>query len=365
MRRLIGIAPDVQLVGKATLAAGCAWWLSQFMPGHNLPYFAALAALLGVYPTVLSSLREGGRYAFGFLLGLLLGVPVAILLGPSVWGLLVVVPLSLLIAAWPQLDGHGMQVPFASLFVLLAVGNEPVARALPLLADVVLGVAVGLTVNAALPPALRQNETGRAFRRLGRLTAELLHDTAAEVRASDLFEPAHRARRALAVHNGAMEVADARAKAAESLRFNARARLARHENPLPANPVLEALYAAAEQARVITREVRRCGAGSDPTMLGPGFRARFTDLLDLLAESVAECGRSMRAPTAERLGEAQARFRELRAEALDSARSEELEHAPYRRLAEAQLCALVLQLLLDLVPEEAGEMAPERLGISY
>ncbi|MEU6083545.1 FUSC family protein [Streptomyces sp. NPDC047108] len=359
------MSPDVQLVAKATLAAGGAWWLSQFMPGHNLPYFAALAALLGVYPTVLSSLREGGRYAFGFLLGLLLGVPVAILLGPTVWGLLVVVPISLLIAAWPQLDGHGMQVPFASLFVLLAVGSEPVARALPLLGDVVLGVALGLTVNAALPPALRQRETGNAFRRLGRLTADLLHDTAAEIRASDLFDPAHRARRALAVHSGAMDVAEARTKAAESLRFNARARLARHEGPLPANPVLEALYAAAEQARVITREARRSGAGSDPTMLSPGFRARFAELLDLLAELVDECGRSMRPVPTERLEEAQTRFRELRAEAVDSARAEEYERVPYRRLAEAQLCALALQLLLDLAPDGAGEMAPERLGVSY
>ncbi|MGP4003829.1 FUSC family protein [Streptomyces sp. 8N706] len=367
LRRILtrprGSAPDLQLLAKAMAAAGGAWWLAHLIPGHEQPYFAPLAALLGVYPTVLSSLREAGRYAIGFLLGVVLGVPVSAVFGPGLWGILVVVPAALLLGAWPKLSGQSLQVPFTALFVLLAGGSAPMAYAVPKLGDVAIGAAVGIAVNAVLPPPLRRAEAGEAAYRLGLRTAELLRDTAAEIRQGELYGSAHRTARLLAVHRTTLDVADAQLTAVESHRFNARSRLTRQYAPLPAHTTLDALYAVGEQARVLTREARRGGAGSDPALLSAEFREQFCSLLELFAELVAESGRSGTGPSEERLEEARSCYRAVRATALDAEGRDGAE-APYRRLAETQLCALALQLLFDLVPEPTHTMTPEGVGLT-
>ncbi|MGP3926301.1 FUSC family protein [Streptomyces sp. 8N616] len=346
------LVPEAELIAKATVGAACAWWLARLLPGHDQPYFAALAALLGVYPTVLRSLRQAIRFACGFLLGVLVSVPVSLLLGPTGWSILVVVPAALLIAAWPRLDEQGIQVPFTAVFVLLAGGSEPVAYAVPRLADVGIGVALGLLVNTALPPAPHRREPGAAAHRLSRRTADLLRDTAEEVRQGELFGTDHRNERSHAVHRSVVRVADAQATAVESHRFNLRTRLSRHRRDRPADATLDALYAAAEQARVLTRETRRSGAGTDPSLLHDGFREQFGDLLDLLAELVVGSGTSGDTPPEGRLEEAQRRYRSLRQTALDAADG---GGDPHRCLAETQLCALVLQLLFDLTPARGGD----------
>src|ERR1700758_1756 len=66
---------------KAAIAAVAAWALAKYAAGQPDPYFAPLAALLGVYPTVARSLIEGFQYVGGFLLGAALAVPVGMLLG--------------------------------------------------------------------------------------------------------------------------------------------------------------------------------------------------------------------------------------------------------------------------------------------
>ena len=73
---------QVRLAVKAAIAAVGAWALARYAVGQPDPYFALLAALLGVYPTVARSLREGVRYVAGFLLGAALAIPVGML-----WGL--------------------------------------------------------------------------------------------------------------------------------------------------------------------------------------------------------------------------------------------------------------------------------------
>lgn len=355
--------PDLQLIAKATVAAAAAWWLARVLPGHAEPYFASLAALLGVYPTVPRSLRESARYALGFLLGALLGVPVALLLGPTVWGIIAVVPATLLVASWRKLAGQGIQVPFTALFVLLASGGKPVAFTVPRLVDVAIGVVTGLLVNAAVPPALRRQEAAQAVYRLGCRTAELLQDTAEEIRQGQFFGAAHRTQRALAVHQTTFEVAEAQATAAESHRLNPRSRLSRARDPRPARTALEALYAAAEQSRVITRAARRVGGDCEPSLLGVRFREQFADLLDLLADLVADCGRSGQSPPQEKLEEAKACYRAMRATVMEPP-DQEWDRDPQRRLAETQLCALGLQLLFELVPEDIGTLTPEELGLS-
>ena len=82
---------QVRLAFKGAIAAVGAWALARYAVGQPDPYFAPLAALLGVYPTVARSLREGVRYVAGFLLGAGLAIPVGMLLGPGIAGIAVVV----------------------------------------------------------------------------------------------------------------------------------------------------------------------------------------------------------------------------------------------------------------------------------
>ena len=95
-------------------------------PGHWLvappaqadPYFAPLAALLGVYPTVARSFREVVTYVGGFVLGAALAIPVGIVLGPSLAGIGVVVLAGMLLGSWRLLGDQSMQVTFTALFAL-------------------------------------------------------------------------------------------------------------------------------------------------------------------------------------------------------------------------------------------------------
>jgi hypothetical protein len=86
----------------------------------------ALAALLGVYPTVARSLREGVQYVAGFLLGAALAIPVGMLLGPGIAGIAIVVVAGVLVSGWHRLGDQSPQVTFTALFALLLGGHQPV-----------------------------------------------------------------------------------------------------------------------------------------------------------------------------------------------------------------------------------------------
>ena len=94
---------QVRLAVKGAIAAVVAWALARYAVGQPDPYFAPLAALLGVYPTVARSLREGVRYVAGVLLGAALAIPVGMLLGPGIAGIAVVVIAGVLVSGWHRL----------------------------------------------------------------------------------------------------------------------------------------------------------------------------------------------------------------------------------------------------------------------
>ena len=94
---------QVRLAVKASIAAVGAWALARYAIGQPEPYFAPLAALLGVYPTVARSLREGVLCVAGFLLGAALAIPAGMLLGPGIAGIAVVVIAGVLVSGWHRL----------------------------------------------------------------------------------------------------------------------------------------------------------------------------------------------------------------------------------------------------------------------
>lgn len=167
---------QARLAVKAAIAAVGAWALARYVVGQPGPYFAPLAALLGVYPTVARSLHEGIRYVAGFLLGAALAVPAGVLLGPGIAGIAIVIIGGVLVSGWQRLGNQGPQVTFTALFVLLLGGYQPFAYITHRLIDVGIGVATGLAVNIVVFPPLQLRPAEHAIRQWGDDIARALED---------------------------------------------------------------------------------------------------------------------------------------------------------------------------------------------
>lgn len=156
-----------RLAVKAALAAAAAWALAKYAAGQADPYFAPIAAVLGVYPTVARSLREVVAYVAGFLLGAAMAVPLAIGLGPSIAGIAIVVLAGMLVSGWQRLGDQSAQVTFTALFVLLLGGDQPLHYLTHRAVDVGIGLATGLAVNLLAFPPLQLRPAEHAIRQWG------------------------------------------------------------------------------------------------------------------------------------------------------------------------------------------------------
>ncbi|NDU76919.1 hypothetical protein GWI34_30480 [Actinomadura sp. DSM 109109] len=170
-----------KLTLKAVLAAVAAWLVATQVFGERQPYFAPLAALLGVYPTVVRSVRESLAYGGGFVIGAALAIPVGLLAGPGVAGIALVVALAMMASGWRRLGEQASQVPFTALFALLLGGHEVVGYTLPRLLDVAVGLVVGLVVNAVVFPPLYLRRGEYAVREMRETLADALEALAAGV----------------------------------------------------------------------------------------------------------------------------------------------------------------------------------------
>ncbi len=242
-----------------------------------------------------------------------------------------------------------MNVPFVALFVLLLGGHDPVTFALSRMVDVPIGVMLGLAVNTAWPPALRDRATERAAWPLAERVAALLRDTAGEVRWCEALPPRHRARQAWTVRQASHALAEAEAELAESRRLNLRRIAPSQRRPAP-RPA----------AQVLAREAEHGGAASAAPPCAPEFREGWSALLELLAELALRWGETGEPPPEERQTETLERYRAMRAAALDHERT---GGTPQRWITERQLCALALQLVFELGRDPAEPMAPESLGL--
>ena len=145
--------PRVPRATKAAVAAVLAWLAVQPLGGaaDEYPYYAPLGAVIAVSATVADSVRASVQGLAAILLGAALAVCVGALV-PTVPGLAAVVLLGTLAAGWWRLGEMGGWVPISALFVLI-IGSSGLADFVTgyvLLTG--LGAAVGVLVNAVLPP---------------------------------------------------------------------------------------------------------------------------------------------------------------------------------------------------------------------
>jgi uncharacterized membrane protein YccC len=275
-----------RLAAKGAIAAAAAWALARYAAGQADPYFAPLAALLGVYPTVAGSLREGLQYIGGFLLGAALAIPVSLVLGPSVAGIAVVVLAGILAGGWRRLEGQSAQVTFTALLVLLLGGYQPLHYLTPRMVDVGIGVATGLAVNVLVFPPLQLRPAEHAVRLWGDDIAAALQDlagAAAGPHPGARFWPRHDRQLTAAAQQARTAVGRAR----ESLRWNPRAKVERAV-PRPDGAVIDSLEALTARTRAIARSLLDTPSPDQAAPIPASFGENYAAMLRMLTGPVRQ-----------------------------------------------------------------------------
>ncbi|GAT74471.1 integral membrane protein [Microbacterium sp. HM58-2] len=162
-------SPLLQVV-KSAAATIAAWLIAGWAFPGQLPVFAAIAALLVVQPSVNQSLSKALERSIGVIIGVLVAVGLGLLLGSPSWIVLLAIVVAMLVAwAFRASPGTGNQVAISAMLVL-ALGSSSPEYAFARIAETLIGVVIGIVVNALIvPPVL----TGPARRDLGLLGREL------------------------------------------------------------------------------------------------------------------------------------------------------------------------------------------------
>ncbi|MGL3149065.1 FUSC family protein [Microbacterium sp. A82] len=162
-------APLLQVVKSAVATIG-AWLIAGWLMPGPLPVFAAIGALLVVLPSVNQSFTKAIERSLGVIVGVVIASALSLLLGPQSWVVLLAIVVAMLVAwAFRATPGVGNQVAISAMLVL-ALGSSSPQYAVDRILETLIGVAIGLIVNALIvPPVL----TAPARRDLGLLGAEL------------------------------------------------------------------------------------------------------------------------------------------------------------------------------------------------
>lgn len=254
----------VHLAVKATLAAVLAWLVARYGLGHVNPYWAPLAAVTATHPTVAHSVAEAVRYAGAFGLGVGLAILISQSVGANVYGIAAVVFGSLLLASWARLGQQRFEIPFAAVFVLLIGGGQVVTYATPRIADIAIGLPIGVIINLTVLPPLHLRPAAESLQRLREGLAALLEDMAYALtqdwpprrptwlaRARAMNEVLDQARRSVQ-------------RASESVQWNPRSWVGRGDHRMPRRAVvaLNGLEHIAAAVRSIARTLSDAAQGS-------------------------------------------------------------------------------------------------------
>jgi hypothetical protein len=144
---------EVFLAAKTAIAAGLAWLVALAGDPHSRPYFAPLAVLLVVQPTVYHSLSRAFQRVAGVVVGVAAEVAVSRVLAPSAWSIAIIIFAGLLVGWTARLGPQGVvQVPVSALLVFL-VGHTTPGYAGERIVDTLIGAAVAVIAVLLTPPA--------------------------------------------------------------------------------------------------------------------------------------------------------------------------------------------------------------------
>lgn len=149
---------QVLLAAKMGVAAGIAWLVAVAVHPHTRPYFAPLAVLLIVQPTVYDSISRAFQRVAGVLLGAAAAVAASHFLSPSSWSVGLVIFVGLLLGWGTRLGSLGsIQVPVSAVLIFV-VGHVTPGYGGERVVDTLIGA--GIAVFAVLlSPSAPKSET--------------------------------------------------------------------------------------------------------------------------------------------------------------------------------------------------------------
>ena len=144
---------QVFLAAKTAIAAGLAWVAALAANPHSRPYFAPLAVLLVVQPTVYDSLSRAFQRVAGVAVGVTAALTVSHFLAPSAWSIGIIIFAGLLLGWTARLGPQGaVQVPISALLVFL-VGRATPGYGGERIADTLIGAGVAVIAVVLSPSA--------------------------------------------------------------------------------------------------------------------------------------------------------------------------------------------------------------------
>lgn len=174
-------------VAQCAVAAGAAWLVARDLLGHEVPFFAPIAAVVSLGTSYGQRLRRVVEVALGVAIGVLIGDLIVVWLGSGWWQITVIVALAMSLAF--LLDGGQLFVMQAAIqsIVVSTLVPDPGA-ALTRWTDALVGGGVALVAATVVPAAPLRRPREQAAVIVGKI-AELLR-AAGEVMVSGEVEPA-------------------------------------------------------------------------------------------------------------------------------------------------------------------------------
>jgi hypothetical protein len=174
----------LRLTGAAMAAYVVAHWLlagrfsASWLPLDARPLLAPLTALLVVQVTLVQTIGDTLRRIISVVAGVAVAVFFSAQFGTGALTLGFLIGASILVGQALRLGPHLLEVPISAMLVL---GVNPDTAAGGRVIETVIGAGVGLLVNVAFPPAVRQHTAGAAVEQYAVELALLLDRVADEL----------------------------------------------------------------------------------------------------------------------------------------------------------------------------------------
>jgi uncharacterized membrane protein YccC len=173
---------NVSQLLKTVAAAVIAWVLAVHAFGISQPFLAPWAALLTVHATVVGSVRKGVEQVAASIIGVLVAFAAGQLLGVSALAVALVVLAGLLFGSIRGVRADSTTAAATAIVVLTAGYSSDGGMLAARLLDTGIGIAVGLLVNLAVWPPLRDRGAAAQIDVIDDRIGELLGDMAETLR---------------------------------------------------------------------------------------------------------------------------------------------------------------------------------------
>jgi hypothetical protein len=279
---------DVLQLVKTAAAAVIAWKLAVELVGSAQPFLAPWAALLTVNATVYRTFKRGVQQVGAAVLGVLLAVAAGRLFGVNEVSLGVTLLIAMAAGAVRPLRAESMTAALTALMVLLTGYSDDGGALVTRLLDTGIGITVGLLVNLAVWPPLRDRSAARQVDaiddRIGLLLSEMARCLREEPGEIDVEEWVDRTR---ALDHDIDRAWSVVGLARESGRLNPRRHAAERVRTSDSfGDLLTSLEQAVAETRSMARTIGR--AATPVSGWDPRFAEAWLDLLGRLGAAITD-----------------------------------------------------------------------------